>query len=234
MKHLEEFNSKKYNYKEIPLLATLSEEEFSSIQSDIYLNRYSKGDTIFRTSDPADRMFIVLEGEIKISKIMSDGREQILYIYEAGEFVGGHNIISGDSYLYNAYSLKDTKVITITARKFSKIIRKNNELMIAILAQSYERIRRAELLIDRLSVISTDVRVAKLLINLIKVYGKKVNDGILIKLNVTQEELGSLTGISRETMSRKLNQFEEDGIIEMVSRGKILIKDEQALQNIII
>ena len=66
--------------------------------------------------------------------------------------------------------------------------------------QSFERIRKAEELIDRLSVISTDVKLAKLLKNLMSLYGKVSEDGIMIEFNITQEELGSLSGISRETV----------------------------------
>lgn len=224
----------KLNYKEIPLLNLLTEREYSQIKNDLHIIKFQKGSHIFRAFDPADKMFIILNGEMKISKIMSDGKEQILYIYEKGDFVGGHNILTGDKYIYTAYSLKETTVLTIASRAFNEVIRSNNLVLCAVLEKSYERIRRAETLIDRLSVISTDVKVAKLLINLNSLYGKKHKNGIIIKFNITREELGSLAGISRETMSRKLNQFAEDGLIDLVSRGKILIKDIETLKNMLI
>ncbi len=222
------------NYKEIPLLTYLSEEEFLYIKDEIHIHNYHKGETIFRSFDSADKMYIIFDGEIKISKIMSDGKEQILYIYEAGDFIGGHNILSEDKYLYSAYALSDTTVITISSRIFNERLIKNNRFLLAILEQSYERIRRAETLIDRLSVINTDVKVAKLLMNMMELYGRKRPNGIMVKMNITQEELGSLAGISRETMSRKLNQFEEEGYIEIISRGTLLIKDVDTLQNMLI
>ncbi len=222
------------NYKEIPLLTYLSEEEFLYIKDEIHIHIYHKGETIFRSFDSADKMYIIFDGEIKISKIMSDGKEQILYIYEAGDFIGGHNILSEDKYLYSAYALSDTTVITISSRIFNERLIKNNRFLLAILEQSYERIRRAETLIDRLSVINTDVKVAKLLMNMMELYGRKRPNGIMVKMNITQEELGSLAGISRETMSRKLNQFEEEGYIEIISRGTLLIKDVDTLQNMLI
>lgn len=227
------FENENLNYKKIPLLASLSEDDFLKMKSNLVVHEYSKGETVFRTNDPCDRMFIVLEGQLKISKIMSDGKEQILYIYTDGDFVGGHNILSGDKYEYSAYALEKTAVLTITYNDVNNILKYNNQFLIMVLSQSYERIRKAETLIDRLSVISTDVKVAKLLKNLIGLYGKEKENGILIKYNVTQEELGSLAGISRETMSRKLNQFEEEGIIKIVSRGKILIYKPEKLDDIL-
>ncbi|MFM1580710.1 Crp/Fnr family transcriptional regulator [Helcococcus bovis] len=235
MKYLKElFTQGKLNYKKIPLLDSLSEEEFLRIKSDFYIIEYSKGETIFRSFDPADKMYIILDGEMKISKIMSDGKEQILYIYEPGDFVGGHNILSGDRYEYTAYALNKTTVLTISSYDVNNVLKHNIEFITKVLEQSYERIRKAEDLIDRLSVISTDVRVAKLLKTLVNLYGKETDKGILIKYNITQEELGSLAGVSRETMSRKLNQFEEEGILSLVSRGKILIKDYEKIENILV
>lgn len=222
------------NYKDIPLLTYLSEEEFLSIKDSISIQEYSKGETIFVSHDPANKMFLIIDGEIKISKIMSDGKEQILYIYDNGDFVGGHNILSGDMYEYSAYALVTTKVLTISARAVDKVLKNNKEFLSTLLAQSFERIRKAENLIDRLSVVSTDVKVAKLLKNLIQLYGKVTKDGILVSYSITQEELGSLAGISRETISRKLNQFVDEGIISMVARGKILVLDEPALDNILL
>ncbi|WP_297376620.1 Crp/Fnr family transcriptional regulator [uncultured Helcococcus sp.] len=227
-------DNKKFDYKDIPLLSLLSEEEYFSIKNNIFIQEYSKGEVIFRTHDPASKMFVVLAGEIKISKIMSDGKEQILYIYEPGNFVGAHNILSGDMYEYTAYALKKTLVLTISSSDVDKVLKHNQQFLLMVAQQSFERIRKAEELIDRLSVISTDVKLAKLLKNLMSLYGKENEDGVMIEFNITQEELGSLSGISRETVSRKLNQFEEEGIIKIVSRGKILILNEAELDNILL
>lgn len=227
------FNGEQFNYRKVPLLQSLSEDDFQKMKSNLIIHEYQKGETVFRSHDPANKMFIVLEGQLKISKIMSDGKEQILYIYTAGDFVGGHNILSGDMYEYSAYALVKTAVLTITENDVMHILKNNNQFLITVLEQSYERIRKAETLIDRLSIISTDAKVAKLLKTLISLYGTEKENGILIKYNITQEELGSLSGISRETMSRKLNQFEEEGILKIVSRGKIIVYKPDELENIL-
>lgn len=224
----------KTNYKEIPLLTSLSEEEFLLIEDNLNILNFSKGDTIFRYRDPASRMYIILEGEIKISKIMSDGKEQILYIYGPGQFVGAHNILSRENYEYSAYALRPSRVLTVSSHDIHKVLKHNNDFLLEVLSQSFDRIRKAETLIDRLSVISTDVKVAKLLKTLISLYGKEKQDGVLIQYNITQEELGSLTGLSRETMSRKLNQFEDMGILKILSRGKIIIYKPYELDNILL
>lgn len=222
------------NYKMVPLLDYLSEEEFLSMNSNFEVLYFKKGDPIFKSGDPASKMFIIYDGFMKISMNLSDGREQILYIYKKGDFVGGLNLLSGDKYVYNGTALKNTTVITISNDDFHEVLLKNSKFVMKVLEKSYERIRRSEELIDRLCVINADLKVAKVLINLIKVYGEKTDEGILLNLTINQEELGSFTGITRETMSRKLNQFEDQGLIKIVSRGKILIKDIKGLSKLIV
>lgn len=223
------YKNGKLNYKEIPLLSYLTEEEFFKMNSTFEVLQFKKGDIIFKSQDPADKMYILIDGFMKVSMYLSDGREQLLYIYKKGDFLGGLNLLSGDKYAYNGSALWDTTVITVSKSDFYNVLLKNNNFLIKVLEKSYERIRRAESLIDRLSVINTDVKVAKLLINLIKIYGSQEEGGILLDLNITQEELGSFTGLTRETMSRKLKQFEDMGLLKIISRGKILIKDIKKL-----
>ncbi|WP_036730103.1 Crp/Fnr family transcriptional regulator [Peptoniphilus mikwangii] len=222
------------DYKKTPLLKYLTEEEIKRFISKPQIKEFKKGEYIFRSKDEARQMYIVYDGFMKISMFLSDGREQILYIYKEGDFVGGFNIISGDRYVYTSVALTDTKIIIIHKEDFEDILLKNVKILRKLLDQSYYRIRKSEELIDRLSVINADMKVAKLLIDLIKICGKKKNNKILLDLNINREELGSYTGVSRETISRKLNHFETMNIISLLPKGKILIEDLEALYDMTI
>lgn len=222
------------NHRKIPLLSYLTDDEFNRMSSNFEVKEYNKGDHIFNTGDPASKMYIIYSGFMKITINLSDGREQLLYLYHPGDFVGGLNLLSGDTYVYNGIALKQCTVITIFKQDFNDILLNNNKFALSLLNKSYERIRRSEALIDRLSVINADLKMAKSLINLVKSYGKQTDDGMLLDLTITQEELGSYSGMTRETASRKLKQFEEDGLIEQKGRGKILIKDIKGLMDLVV
>ena len=105
----------------------------------------------------------------------------------------------------------------------------NAEVLRHILEMSYERIRFSETLIDVLSTPSADERVAKVLLNLMTRFGKADEAGILIQTNLNREEMGSYAGVTRETMSRKIHQFESEGILSTLPKGDLLIVDEEAL-----
>ena len=220
------------DYSKVELLKYLTEDELNSFKHKPKIESYKNGEYIFNPSDNADQMYIIYEGYMKILMYLSDGREQIIYIYGKGDFVGGLNILTGDDYAYTGVAIKDCKIVVIHKVDFENVLLKSNKFLSKMLMQSYKRIRKGEELIDRLAVINADMKVAKLLINLMGVYGVKTSDGILIDINMNREELGSYTGISRETMSRKLSYFEDMGYIKLLGHGKILILDKNSLKDI--
>ena len=116
---------------------------------------------------------------------------------------------------------------------FDQIILKNPTITLKILEKSYERIKAAERLVERLSVSSADAKVAGLLLNLINDFGTKNEKGIMLNLSINREEMGSYAGISRETMTRKLKLFKELGYIDFIGNKKILILNEQALRDLL-
>lgn len=221
---------KNYKENEEGLLAYLTDEELSRFSFRPQVLLYKKGDRIFSFDDKADFMYIILEGFIKISTYLSDGREQILYIYGEDDFVGAHNLLTHESYLYEARALTNARLLIISKIDFDNILKNNNKVLVKILDQSFRRIRRSEELIDRLSTQNADMKVAKLLLDLADDVGIVKKDGVLVEIHLSREELGSYSGIVRETLSRKLSSFEKMGLIEVIGRSKILIKNMKALE----
>ncbi len=217
----------------IPLLSSLNNDEIEKIAEGVVFKSYKKGEQIFRTGDKADKLYIVCSGKMKIYKYLTDGREQILYIYSAGDFVGGFNLLKKDEYKYNGVALEDTIISTLSKDKFDEIAIKNPTITLKILEKAYERIRWAEDLVDRLSSNSADSKVASLLLQLIHDFGKETDKGTLLNLSINREEMGSYAGISRETMTRKLNQFKDRGYIDFIGNRKILIKDIEVLKDLL-
>ena len=221
---------KKYFKDEDSLRAFLSDEELARFRYRPKVLVYNKSDIIFSFNDQADFMYIILEGNIKISTYLSDGREQILYTYTEGDFVGAHNILTGENYIYEAKALTKSSLLIISKLDFNNILKKNNKILIKILDQSFRRIRRSEDLIDRLASQNADLKVAKLLLDLADDVGIVKKDGVLVTSHLSREELGSYSGVVRETLSRKLSSFEAMGLIKIIARDKILITNLAALQ----
>nr|WP_300003148.1 Crp/Fnr family transcriptional regulator [Tissierella sp.] len=217
----------------IPLLSSLDEYELKDISQGIVTREFKKGEYIFRTGDKADRLYIVCSGKMKIYNGFADGREQILYIYGAGDFVGAFNLLKEDEYKYNAEALENTVVSTLTKAKFDEIAIKSPTITLKILEKAYERIRQAEMLVDRLSSNNADSKVAGLLLSLVQNFGTKEDNSIVLNLSINREEMGSYAGITRETMTRKLISFSDMGFISLEGNKKIIITDEDKLKELL-
>ena len=211
----------------------LSEDEYSELELNVSVINFERDEIVFRPGDSAARMYIVISGSMKITKLMPDGRDQLLYIYNPGDFVGGLNLLSGNEYLYLGETLEKSKIGYISKGVFDKYALNRVNSMRQILAKSFDRIRWAEDLISRLSSSNAEIKVAGLLISLIDSYGVKNNGNIQLNLAINREEMGSYAGLTRETMTRKLNEFRVKDYIDFIGNNIIVIKDLPALRRII-
>ncbi len=218
----------------VPLLGALSKEELDMISEGVEIREYKKGEIIFKSGDNGDRLFIVCSGRMKIYANLIDGREQILYIYSPGDFVGAFNLIKETEFKYNAEALEATTISTISKKKFDEILLMNPKITLKILEKSYERVRWAESLIQRLTSNNADAKVAGLLLTFADELGKESKEGIILELSMNREEMGSYAGMARETMTRKLNQYREEGYIDFSGNKVIIIKNRKALEEFLI
>jgi len=214
----------------IPLLSNLDETMLTKISKGVQTIFYKKGEKVFSRGDKADKLYIVCSGKMKIYKHTIDGKEQIIYILANGDFIGAFNLLKEDEFDFDAEALEDMSISTLEKQEFDRIILSNPEITLKVLEKAYERIRKVESLVERLSTNSSDAKVAGLLLNLMKDFGQKTEDGILLSLTINREEMGSYAGIARETITRKLKLFEEMGLIKLIGAKRILIKSRSALR----
>ncbi len=222
----------KNTLEKIPFFYDLSDMEKEQIIDGVEIHKVKNGDIIFETGDIADKLYIVVEGKIKIYKNLLDGREQILYLYSSGDFVGGLNLLKDDEYKYIGEVIESGVVATLSKVKFDEVILNNTKSLRNILEKSFDRIRLAEGLIDRLFNGTADGKVASLLLDLADVFGKQTNDGILLDFPISREEMASFAGTSRETITRKLHYFKNEGYLEVLGNKKILLKDIEKFEEI--
>ncbi|WP_164995914.1 Crp/Fnr family transcriptional regulator [Miniphocaeibacter massiliensis] len=218
--------------EEIPFFDGLSKDEKNIIFEGVKFFEVKNGDIIFETGDSASRLYIIVEGRIKIYNNLLDGREQILYIYSPGDFVGGLNILQDDEYRYIGKALEEGIIVTLSKEKFEEIALNNPITLRRILEKSDERIRWAEGLVKRLFAGTADGKVASLLLDLADIFGTRTVDGVLLAFPISREEMASFAGTSRETITRKLHQFKEKGYIDILGNKKILIYNMEVLEDL--
>lgn len=218
----------------LPLLNDVDAEDVDQVLSEVLLSNIKAGEYIFKTGDSPEFMYLIFEGQMKIFVNTIDGEEQIFYIYRDGDFVGGLNLLVQTPYRYIGQALTDCRVVVIPKHTFDKYFYNSPVVLRSVLVKSFERIRWAEDLIQRLSTSNASMKTAGLLLKLVKRIGVETEEGIRLELSMNREELGNYSGLRRETITRKLGEFRELGYIELVGNKVIIIKDLEALESYVL
>jgi len=214
----------------VPIFSDLSHEELTEIIRMTGHNEYKKGEDIFLEGISADTLYLINEGQIKIYKYTKDGKEQILNLLNEGEFFGELNLLKEGQYHFNATALSDAKLCSLSKERMKRIILEKPEIGLKILEVMAEKISWLETLARNLATNDVEVRLSHLLLQLLRQYGIKTNRGIEIEMPLTREEMSNYTGVTRETISRKLSGFQDRGIIKLEGNKKIIIIDEDKLE----
>ncbi|MDD2430236.1 MAG: Crp/Fnr family transcriptional regulator [Firmicutes bacterium] len=209
----------------VPIFSGLKESDYAKVAGLIVHKDYDKGEMIFREGDLFPYLAIVRTGLIKTFKYTIEGREQILGMFGEGDFVGEINLLSGKPCSANCAAINKTGLCLIPRDSFQALLKQHSDIMFLILEELATRVGRLESLVQQLGTQNADSRLIALLIQLGERYGKDQGENLLVELPLSREGLANYIGVTRETVSRKLNQLKEDGLIELIGNRKVLIKN---------
>lgn len=208
--------------KEIPFFSLLSEKELNLIDQIAGETNFKKGEYIFFEGEAGDKFFIIKDGQVKLTKMIKNGDEQILNIFSNNDIIAEIVAFDKGHYPASAVTMTDTAVIVFDQSELEDLIMKHPSIGVKLLREMSHRLRRAQENVRDLALKDSSAKVASLLIFLAKKYGKKQKDKVVLDISLTQQELASMIGSSRETVSRVLGQFEDEDLIK-TSRKKIII-----------
>jgi len=218
-KRREKMEVKKF-LKNVPLFEDFSDEELEKLLVISKEKTYPKDAVIFQKGDLGNFFFLICSGRVKVIIETEEGKEGILSILYPTEFFGEMSLLDGEPRSATVVALEETRV----RNDFLILLYKHPELALKILKTLSLRLRKANRQIETLMFLDAPGKVARLLIDIAQERGKKINNEILIDLEFTRQELGNLIGVSRETTTRILKSFEEDGILS-IERNQVIIKD---------
>jgi len=199
----------------------------------------AKGSVVFRTGEAGDGLYELVEGKVKLSRLPGDTpdhpanrHESLLRLLSPGQTFGELATFDGGPRNATAVALTDVVVRRYRPEALEPLLRHHPDLAIALLAQVSYRLRfTLERTID-LQIHDSAVRLAKAILILAVRFGDGGDEEIVVRHDLTQAELGGLTGVSRETVSKVLADFATRGLIHW-SSGQIVIRDAPALRGIV-
>ena len=218
--------------RNVPLFATLNREAMHALTSQMMHKTFKKGETIVHEGDRPLGFTVIREGSAKAYRTTFDGREQILYIFPENDYFGARFLFTEEKVPYSVEALEDTKVCILSKEQFSSLLLEHSSVALQIIEAMANRMSRLELVLQGMGGRNAELRIASLLLELKDTYGKKNGEYLEITLPLSREGLANYLGMARETLSRKLAQLEEDGIIESVGAKTLRIVDLARLQDL--
>lgn len=213
--------------KEIPFFSLLTEEELNLIDNIASEKEFKKGEYIFFEGDEGDRFYIIKNGQVKLTKMIKNGDEQILNIFSDHDIIAEIVAFDKGNYPASAVTMTETEVIVFDQSELENLILKHPSIGVKLLREMSGRLRRAQQNVRDLALKDSSARVAGLLIFLAEKYGEKKKERVILDISLTQQELANMIGSSRETVSRVLGQFESEDLIKSSRKKIIILKPEK-------
>lgn len=213
----------------VPLFSTLTYDELKNVADRMVCCVYEKGETLFSASDTPRSVTVILEGNVKIYTLSSDGREKILSVLSADDYFGELHLFGDEPASCSAEALERVKTCSFKREDFSKLMMDHPQMAVKLVEELGKRVVHLERVLQNAASGRVDLRIAALLLEFSKKYSENGPDGPEVLLPLSREGMANYLGIARETLSRKLKQMEDNGLIAAVGNKRLRIVKPELL-----
>lgn len=212
--------------KQFNSLKTLSQEELVRISGCKTSRIVKKGDVIFEEGDILKGIYCIRDGICKLTKLSSNGKDQIIKLVVKGELIGQRSLVSDESVNLSAIALNDMELCFIPKTEIMKDLHNNTEFTFDVLKVMAMELKEADDIIVNMAQKSVRQRLAETLIYINNSFGTK-SDGTLSVL-LSREDFANIIGTATESTIRVLSQFKKEKLITTIGK-QIKIIDLEGL-----
>lgn len=216
------------NIKKIDLFKNLSDEEIKELEHYLTASPFKKKEDIFTEGDAPEWFYIVLTGKVKVTKISHDGKEIILEIISPYDIFGGVAVLRNFPYPANAVAMEDSEILKISRKNLMRVVDRFPNIMYCIALQLGDRMKSSYDSLKNIALERVEARIAALLLKLGNKIGVETEEGLLIDMRLTKQDVADMVGTTVETSIRTFSKFKKEGLVAD-SDGKIIILDREGL-----
>ena len=191
------------------------------IASVAHRSRVRRNQLLFVEGMPAQVLYVVISGQVKVYRTAADGREQIIHLLGPDELVAVVPFFDRGPYPATAEVVEDGELGCLTWAEMEHLVRERPRILLLVAQHFAARLRSAQEQIRSLGLYGAPARVAHLLLSLGEQFGTATPEGVAIELDLTRRDLGACVGLSRETTTRILTDFKKAGVISI--DGKLVV-----------
>jgi CRP/FNR family transcriptional regulator len=190
---------------------------------------FQKGQNIFSPGEAGDRIYLINHGEVKVFRGTNDGKEIILELLGAGAIFGEAEAISNSDWKNAAVAKRDCILHSISKEALLAKMGKDPKIAMWLVQRVGSKQLETENLLESLLFKSANAKVAGILLDLAKNFGRDMEEGTLIDYMITHQEIGNSIATTRETVSYAFMEFRQMGLIDTIKR-RTVIKNTEGLQ----
>lgn len=204
----------------------LPDRDLRALMQWTTIRTFQPQEMIFRHGEPGRAVILVLQGYVKLTTTLANGREVVLEILGPGGCVGEVTVLYKGAREADAAALSRCRLLSIDGRQFKQVFDRRPEGLLAILQLVDERLQRAREQVGDALALSAPARLAKVILQLSRLGAP--DEGGTNRLRLSQSELASMTGMSRESVNKYLGVWRDAGWI-LLLRGSVTLVSEGAL-----
>jgi CRP/FNR family transcriptional regulator, cyclic AMP receptor protein len=215
------------------LLRHLRPEELRILAASTTAAHHKANTTIFQKGEPGDSMMAVVRGRVKICAFSVEGKEFVLNIIDRGELFGEIALLDGQSRTADAVTLEDTDLLVLQRSRFVPFLTAHPELTARLFAVLCQRLRQTSEHLEDTLFREASSRTARAVLRLAATFGQQQPGKKAVRLDIklSQQQLGNLVGISRESVNKHLGEWSRAGYLAFEA-GIITILDREALESL--
>lgn len=207
--------------KRLWLFQNLELSDLEALGLHIKKERFSPGQLIFQQGEPASRMLIIKFGRIRLWKVTENGNEITLDIRQSGDVLG-ESMFNRDGVIpVNATCLEETATCGLTREGFERLVLTNPNIGLQVIKTLSQRIDWLTSRVGDMSYSNLEERLYRILVTVAEEHGRKSDQGIILPMPLTHEDLSFLVGAHRVSITRAMKELQNSG--QVLREGKHLI-----------
>ena len=215
--------------KRFNALKTLTQEELEKFSDHKTTLLIKKGENLLTEGNAINGLYCIRDGKGKMTKLNTNGKEQIIKFIKGGDILGHRSILSEELVGLNAIALEDMHVCFIPKGDILETIKENANFSLDLMRNISQQLNDANTSISQMAQKPVKDRLAETLLYLEEIFG--VDNEACIDVTLTREEIANTIGTATESAIRLLSNFKRDGVIDLIGK-KIKIINKSSLKNI--
>lgn len=228
----------------VNLFTMMSTEELAWVEAHVAMREVRRKTMVYATGDPADSVYVLKRGVVKISSLQPDGHEILLALLRAGEVFGEEAVLDESPRDHSAEAHEDALVCVMRKADFLDLMRRHAQMAFQVTKLIGLRFKTFRMRVEQLLFKGAPARLALALLELAREHGVQDSQGVLLNLRLSQADLANLVGLSRESVNMALADFRRQGLViferrsirlpmpdalaEYCARGRVLGPDSVA------